>query len=329
MLHVFPSPRRCITVATVWSCLVLATSCSGGKSGDRSESPAGSNRSGRQSFNSFPQYKLSLLNYAKAKATAVCMSKEGYPQLSRASIREPDNNANELRVTPARFGPPDEAHAKKYGFGFGMDMPAQSPAVVSSDAGFNQNLKRCGKQSWQKVGDDAQRVHDTYMELFNTLGQEHDAALRAEADWERLNQGLLGCLAEAGYKPANPVEPLSPGKSGGTRKAATSPVSPQNFAVRLGGPRGGDERWRPTSQKGTVQVGPAIPARPYVPTADEIKFAVAYAKCNQKLDRTKVLMDRSAEIQDQVMSKHETEIAELNNRLDQLVRQASAMTGKS
>lgn len=328
MVSHFAPLRKHVAIAVAYSCLLLATACSGGSDGAGSATGEGV-RSGRESFSAFPQYKLSMLNYAKAKATAECMSKAGYPQLSQASIREPDNSVNELKVTPARFGPPDEGHAKRYGFGFGMDIPAQSPSVVSYDAGFDRNLQRCGKQSWQKVGTDAQRVHDTYMELFNTLGQEHDAALRKHADWERLNQALLACLAEGGYKPANVANPLSPGKGRGTGKDSASAVAPRNFGVRLGGPRGDDERWRPTARQGTVQIGPAVPPRPYVPTAGEIKFAVAYAKCNQKLGRTKVLMDRSAEIQDQVMSKHETEISELNNRLDQLVRQAGAMTGKS
>ncbi|MBA9007145.1 hypothetical protein [Thermomonospora cellulosilytica] len=317
--------------------LSLGALCASCSSGDSSGAGPAPESAGRLSFEQFPEYKVELLNYAHVKLTAECMKQAGYPQLAQAGVPEPDRARNLMRITPARFGPPDEAHARRYGFGYEWNSPAQPPSVVSFDKSFDKSHERCQEDAWRKIGPSAKRLYSSINDLSNKLITDYGRQLQAHPEWTRLNKALLSCLAESGYRPvATPGGGAGPGKEGQGRDpgAAGAPASsagqpePRSFGVRLGF-GGREESWRPTPRRGTVQVGPAIPARAYVPTAEEVKFAVVYAECNQSTGRTRTLTEISRKLQDEVMRRHETEFTELTATLDTLVTRAATLIGRT
>ncbi len=166
---------------------------------------------------------------------------------------------------------------------------------------------------WGDIGADAREVWDSYRELGNTLTREYFAALSAVMPRD-LTEATLNCLIGKGHPVVD-------------REAFLADGNPRYFGIALGALAGGADKWVPQRRPGAIQIGPATPARRYLPTAAESRFAVDFYRCDQQTRRIARILALTEEIERQVIAKHESALAELNPRLTVLVRKASAMAG--
>jgi hypothetical protein len=87
------------------------------------------------------------------------------------------------------------------------------------------------------------------------------------------------------------------------------------------------DNWRPAKKTGTVQVGPAVPARKYHPTAEESKLAVAWFQCSQQTRRVELELQAAYAAQQRYLDRFEGTVTELNARVEDAARKASTAAG--
>ncbi len=199
--------------------------------------------------------------------------------------------------------------------GFGEDTRPAPARVVSTDANYNANLDRCEKQAWEKFGPEARKTHESYNDLVNVL-----ADYRRDVDQEMpkdLSVKVFDCMAKRGYTASD-------------REAFLKTPSHRLFGVKYGSLDGGaEDAWEPARKPGTVEVGPAIPARHYTPTPEESALAVAWFHCNQETKRVEAWLQAVAKVQQRNVEKNQTWIEELNPKVEQLARKAAELAGAS
>jgi hypothetical protein len=267
------------------------------------------------SIHSFDLYlgdKLGLIDYAMRRTRNVCLAAAGYPQNLRAMSDTPVNPFTDLIVTASSFGPVDEETARRVGLG--RDAPAQPPRIVSYDPSYDQNLERCETAAWNKLGKEAQADYHSYFQLGNDLLDFRDQVNRELPP--DLIPKILDCLAAKGYSLPD-------------RAAYRHAPDLRMFGVKLGALEGHDDTWQPSRTPGTVQVGPAIPARRYIPTPEESALSVAFFQCRMQNHYVDLAMAASAHVQAEFVKRYESQFIELNPRIEELARKAADMAKAS
>jgi hypothetical protein len=187
--------------------------------------------------------------------------------------------------------------------------------VISSDPNYDRAYDNCGKKAWERLGDD---VQDAYFAYFD-LGNKISGRLMKQID-ERLDDGLaakmLTCVRDAGY----PVD---------DEQQFLKTPRPQLLGVTFGAPdTAPDNEWRPAKKTGTVEVGPAIPARPYRPTPEESDLAATWLSCRTSTTLAAQQMAAAIAVQKELVAEHETSFTELNPRIRRIAKQAATLIGQ-
>jgi hypothetical protein len=311
--------RRWSVAAFLAGVTVLApVGCAGGPGEvSRDVTPAGAGATAtlpaatRRSFDLFLGEQAGLLELAQQRIRNRCLAAAGFPQNLDAMLVRAGHIAPSLVITDTSFGWASEEEARARGFG--RDRAAQPPRIVSFDPAYDSNLRRCTDEAWAAIASDARTVWEGYRALGNTLTREFFAQL-AERMPRQLTEATLDCLSASGHRVRD-------------REAFLADGDPRHFGIRLGGLVGADDKWVPRRIPGTLQIGPATPALRYRPTEEESQFAVDFHRCDQRTGRVRRLLELTDGIQQQVIRRHEGTLAELNPRLEQLVRTASVLGG--
>lgn len=290
----------------------LLVSCSGAEpAGSTSGSPlaSGGKKEAGQSFDIFLGQELGLVEYAIRKIRNKCLAKAGYPQNLNGMLAAPTRTFPNLVITERSFGPTSEGEARR--FGFGRDAPAQPARVVSFDPGYDKSLARCEEDAKAAIGADVQRVIDAYIDLGNKIQAEYQAHLLKKIGEAKphVNQELLDCMSTKKYVPTD-------------RSAFLEEPDPKLFGIRFGDLENGGDNWEPKRVKGTVQVGPPVPAIRYVPTAQESALAVAWFQCRRSTGLSAALHKAASDVQADIVSRHEVQFEELNPQLQTMSRRA-------
>lgn len=252
--------------------------------------------------------KLGLIKFAMLKVRNRCLADAGYPQNLNGMADRPSNPFLSLVIRPGSFGPSTEEEARRRGFG--SDRPSQPARIVSFDLNYDKSLERCETRAWEKVGEEAQATYHGYFQFGNDLlGPTSDVHRKFDAE---LVPKLLDCMEAKGYRVAD-------------RQAYLKAPDLAHWGVKLGTLEGGQDDWKPERTPGTVQVGPPIPAKRYVPTPEESEMAVAMFHCNRQVGRFDRQMAEAERVQAELVTKHESTFAELNPKIEALARTAATL----
>lgn len=252
---------------------------------------------GVQPFETLRGKELGLLRWSIDRIRNECLAEAGYPQNLEHMATEPVDQFAYLHFDEGMFGPRTEEEARRSGFG--KDVPAQLARIVSFDANYDRALKKCEDAAWAKAGEHLRNLVSGYIELGNTLMAEFSIEYEKLANQKLpgLRQALADCLEKAGYKPAD-------------RERFIAEPDPKQFGIAFGGLEGGEDTWQPDRKPGTVQVGPATPARQYRPTPAEADLAVAWHRCVRSAGFIETLMPLVYQAQEMAVKRHEDRLAE-------------------
>ncbi|RAO22833.1 hypothetical protein [Micromonospora noduli] len=303
------------SAAAIFMAAALAAGCTAEAKQGPEGTPSGAGSSHEdaapQPFDVFLGAELGFIEYATKKIRDACMRDAGFPQLQKVSTGKPARLFEELIVTPGTFMPASDELARSRGFG--RDLPAKPARLVSKDPSFDQNLERCGKQSWEAIGPDANQVWKTYFELGNELTQAMVPVYRAHPP-SKVGESMAECLAGEGY--------VIPNKDHWVKEPSINV-----FGVPFGRHAEPVEaRWQPRRDAGDVQIGPAVPPAPYVPTEGEKKLATAWRKCGTAAGFDDFFLDMSMRQQKITIDRLETQFTELNPQITSLAKKAAALT---
>lgn len=230
--------------------------------------------------------------------TRTCMARSGFPQLKRAHSasghRSPLASYQPLDIHPLELGPTTTAQARRFGV-IGVSLAfrePESPTVVSRNRQYDRAYAKCherGQDGW--VGSATRTVSRAH-DLMNGLRRAHLAT--SEAAISDLLKGRLKCVRREGYGEVRPREWLgdksledllrSVGVTPGVEFPGTEPM--------LGAVANGD----------ITIVYPRRAAR-YVPSPSEVKFAVVYVRCGERLGFRQEL--KKAQLSSQRSQMHE------------------------
>ncbi|MFC7533986.1 hypothetical protein [Actinoplanes sp. GCM10030250] len=262
-----------------------------------------------QPFDILQGEKVGLVEHAQAKIQFKCMADSGYPQNQEIGVPPPINPFEGLTIGAGSLGPMTEAEARRTGFG--IDAVAERPALVSSDSNYDKAAERCDEKAWDTLGAGARETVWAYYELTNQLGpyrKELDRKLPKD-----LPAKLLDCITGEGYRAKD-------------RNEFLKTPNPDQLGVAFGELEPATARdWEPKRRSGTVDVGPAVPARRYLPTPEESELAVAWYRCRQKTDMLNAYLSAARPVQQAYVDRYESQITELNAKVEELSRKAAAL----
>lgn len=265
-----------------------------------------------QPFALFLGEKLGNIDYAQRKIRNQCLADAGYPQNLQVMMGRPRNPFSHLVVTPKTFGPVSEQEARQTGFG--QDVPASPPSVVSFDPNYDKVFDDCTKKAWAKLSDKAEKVYFGYFDLGNALGSTFLKTVNERVAASRWKE-LLSCLGAKGHRTAKEEDFLR------------SP-SPEQFGVELGeGDKRAEQNWQPKQVPGTVEVGPAVPAQRYQPSPQEAALAVAWVQCRRDTGIAQQQLDIAVAVQRELVAKNESSLVELNPQIESMAKKAADLIG--
>lgn len=255
---------------------------------------------------------LGLIDYAQLRLRNQCLAKAGYPQNLDVMQGAPRVDFDNLIITPRTFGPTTEQEARR--IGFGLDQPAEPPAVVAHDTNYDKAMDDCSKKAWQQLGVGAQQTYLAYFDLGNKLSGALIPTITSRLD-PQLPAKMLSCMQGKGYHADD-------------QQAFLRTPRPQLFGVRFGDPDPGPgATWEPDRTKGGVQVGPGALARQYHASPEEGALAVAWLQCRQQTGLAEQQMIVAVQVQEELVAKYETTFDELNPQIRMIAKQASALIG--
>jgi len=256
--------------------------------------------------------KVGLIDYAEQRLRNACMTAAGYPQNQQAALgSKPGSLFGDLAITAATFGSATEDDARR--LGFGADDPGEPARIISFDPNYDTALDRCERAAYDKVGAAAQKTLTSYNDLLNQLmayrGQVTDQLPKDNP------AKTLTCMDGKGFHIPD-------------RDAFLAHPGPDLYGVQGGVLDPAPETtWEPRHVPGTVQVGPAIPARKYHPSSQESALAVAWYQCGNETGRVPQEITIARALQQQYVDKYQTQIEELNPKIEALARSAATLAG--
>ncbi|WP_433298169.1 hypothetical protein ACQP2F_42720 [Actinoplanes sp. CA-030573] len=301
---------RRVALAALAVLLLPLAACSKTPAG---ATPGAAGQKNAQPFSAFLGDALGVVDYAQLKALGQCMADAGYPQNLRVMGPAPRNPFPQLVLTDATFGPPTEQVAKEHGFG--QDEAPVPPAIASFDPNYDHASDQCTSNAWKKLPPNAEKVYYSYFDLGNALSRPFLMTV-----YQRVGQPkwktLLTCLAGKGYHTSQ-------------EDSFFRVPDPGLFGVPLGDSAPDPaETWKPKEVPGTVEVGPATPAKRYVPSGRESDFAVAWFTCERDTGIAKLQMDTAMQVQQELVAKNEAKLTELNPQIQAIAKQAAALIGQ-
>ncbi len=293
--------RQNVIVALVLIlCAPLAAGCAASGAATSSSTVAGG--SATYPFDLYLQTELYKVHTAKNKLTAQCLAKAGYPELlsHRRYPAEPAELLLDVELFPRR------TTQEALRLGFGRSLPAESPSLVSFDAGFDRVQDTCVKEAQARLNVDDKLI-GSYVALVDQLHNERMAKL---ADVIRREESqAVGCLAKAKYAPDN-------------RDKYLSDLNPVHFGIPLGHLTENSVEWQPKRRPGTIEFGPSIPKREYVPTKEESQLAAALVRCRASVGFFTEVDKANRAVQAEIVAKYEATFTELNPRIKNAARVA-------
>ncbi|MBQ1050240.1 hypothetical protein KBX50_17405 [Micromonospora sp. C51] len=292
---------------------VLVTGCDRAGTDDRAAErslPPGQ----ASTFDLFLGDKVDFLDFAIRQLNAECMAKVGYPQMKQAGNDVYKGAGQMLLISRERFrGFASEQEARAQGFG--QDQAAERPPLVSYDPSFDKQMAACDKQSHEAIGVDGRAILDSYNEVGNAIATEFNGWSR---DSIRASLSpLVDCLEKEGFQLRD-------------RDSFINKLwDVKLFDIPLGTLDGEPYTWQPAKRPGTVQVGPAVPARRYVPSGREGELAAAWYRCDQASGRVEKLLSGARAEEAKIASKYEDRLAELNPKLEELAKRATVLVGRT
>ncbi|MEV4630232.1 hypothetical protein AB0J90_28630 [Micromonospora sp. NPDC049523] len=288
---------------------VLVTGCGSGPSEQLNKT----SNTDRQSFDVFLGDKVGVIDYAVNLVRNRCLADAGYPQNLQGMAGAPSVSFSYLKISAKSFGATSEDEARR--LGFGLDAPAQPGRVVSFDPSYDKNLERCQGKAYDSLDSDTKRILNAYKDLGNLLFTEFGTAMERfiKDQIPDAAASLQRCLAEKGYRSTNEA-------------AFLAEPDHRTFGVQFGDVEEGDE-WEPQRIKGTVQLGPPVPMKRYIPTAEESKLAVAWFQCRRDIGLTSRLIQFAREAQAEIVVRHESQLLELGAEIERVARAAARLTG--
>lgn len=255
---------------------------------------------------------LGLIDYAQLKLRNQCLAQAGYPQNLNVMLGGPRVVFENLIITPRSFGPTTEQEARR--IGFGIDQPAEPPAVVSYDPNYISAMDDCTKRAWRQLGAGAQQAYLAYFDLGNKLSGPLMVTIASRLD-AHLPAAMLACLRSEGYHTTD-------------EQAFLKTLNPALFGVKFGDPDpGAGATWRPDKTSLEVQVGPAAPARRYQASAEEGALAVAWLRCRQQTGMAEQQMAVAVQVQTELLDKYEATFDELNPQIQKYAKRAATLIG--
>ncbi|GIE95611.1 hypothetical protein [Paractinoplanes rishiriensis] len=255
---------------------------------------------------------LGLIDYAQLKLRNECLAEAGYRQNLETMMDRPIPAFATFAITARTFGPTTEQEARRVGFG--RDQPAEPSPVVSFDPNYDRTMDECGEKAWDRLGDDVRDIYHSYFDLGNKI-----AGSLMKTVHDRLDKGIpakmLACVRESGYRTTDEEEFLRTPR-------------PQLLGVAFGAvDQTSATEWQPAKKPGTVEVGPAVPALRYHPTAEESELAVVWLRCRQRTTLAEQQLAVAVAVQKEMVTRYETSFTELNPRIRDIAKQATALIG--
>ncbi len=229
-----------------------------------------------------------------------CMAKAGYPELQQAVGQPASGSFDDLKVNAGSFGATSAAEARRRGFG--RDVPAEPPAVRSTSQKFSDAMDRCTQEANARLGPNAQEVQNRYYDLGNQLRM----ALRpvyADKMPPRFAVPVLACLQAKGFTSKTP--------------------DVRTFGVPFG--NAGPEPSPGWDKRGVLQVRPANPARPYVPTTQESALAETWYDCTTTAGWPHFQLTRALTLQATTVRRLKPQLDELTPSIESQARQATTV----
>ncbi|GAB3933687.1 hypothetical protein GCM10029976_041540 [Kribbella albertanoniae] len=229
-----------------------------------------------------------------------CMAKADYPELQEIGGQPASGSFDDLKVTAAAFGATSAVEARRRGFG--RDVPAEPPAVRSTSQKFSDAMDRCTQEANARLGPNAMEVQSRYYDLGNQLRM----ALRpvyADKMPPRFAVPVLACLRAKGFTSKTP--------------------DVRTFGIPFG--NAGPEPSPGWDKRGVLQVRPANPARPYVPTSQESALAAAWYDCTTTAGWPRFQLTRALALQATTVHNLKPQLDELTPTIKSLAHQANTV----
>lgn len=253
---------------------------------------------------------LGTIELAQRTVRDQCLLAAGFSQNVDVGDRVRRNPLGPLLLSATGFEPRTEAEARARGFG--ISTRVEPARLVSFDARYDKAFDRCAREAWAALGSGAERAYQRYVGVVNKVmaGFGDEVARRRN----RQIPGLMAtCMSSAGFPPGNRAEFLR------------APDPAARFGVPLGRLSGSPDAWQPDPARGGVQVGPPVAARSYVPTEAESDLAVAWWRCSRRTGRTADFRAASTAAQQSLMTRHASELADLDGAFGKAARRAAEL----
>ncbi|HEU5470660.1 MAG TPA: hypothetical protein VFV67_08400 [Actinophytocola sp.] len=267
----------------------------------------------KQPFDIVRSEQVGLIDHAQQRIRNTCLADAGYPHDRDHHLARPQDPFGFLTVSARDFGPTSEDEARRTGFG--RDFGGEPARVVSTDPNYDAASERCAQLAWDRLGPAAREVRTAYSDLVNALApyrRDVDAELPAD-----LPGKLMNCMAGRGYAVPD-------------QDAFRKTPSHRLFGIAYGHlETGAEETWEPVRRPGTVEVGPAIPPRRYIPTPAESELAVAWFHCGRETGRVDAQLAGVQRVQARYVEKYRTWIDELNPKVEEMARHAAGIASGS
>jgi hypothetical protein len=278
------------------------------------QAPAGEPEStppASMSFNMLQGADLATIDLSVRLIRNRCMATAGYPQNLEHMSTRPQNPLSPILASARGFEPESEQAARQNGFGW--DVAAQPARIVSFNPEYDSALERCTNTAWRFLGGEAAlRNYYDYGVLVNAIVMPFSEEVERRIPGD-VPAKMYDCMSGRGYEAADRETFL------------TRPDPRTSFGVPLGTLNQPPDTWRPARISGTVQVGPATPARHYLPTGAESELAVAWFRCSVETGRHQHYRVASEQAQHHLMTSHSAELAELGPMVDDLARRADRL----
>ncbi|WP_344157275.1 hypothetical protein, partial [Kribbella yunnanensis] len=253
-----------------------------------------------QPYDAFRGDLLDVITAAVLVERDRCMAAAGFPELQEVGGRPASGAFDDLKLTAAAFGATSVEDARRRGFG--RDVTAEPPAVRSTSQKFSDAMDRCMASANDRLGPNAADVQARYYDLGNQLRM----ALRpvyADKMPARFAVPVLSCLQRKGF----------------TSKTADV----RTFGVPFGS--AGSEPSQGWDKRGVLQVRPAKPARPYIPTTQESALAAAWHDCTTTAGWPRYQLTRALSLQATTIRHVKPQLDALTPTIQSLTTQANAI----
>lgn len=246
-----------------------------------------------------------------------CMADEGFPQLMRAheltAQRSPQGRSEPLRIDPLEMGPYTAEQARGYGMVGTVTLFAKSEPgmVISKDPAFDAARKSCEQRFDKRAANDVTELLKQSSDLQNDI---RSGFLESTSDpIRKLVERRLECVRSLGYPQLDPKSAIESDNFSTMLQQIGIP-SPDLVAPTPPEPK---------IERGQVVVVPPAPLASHRPQPDEVKFALAYVSCGEKLKFVEELEALQVGPRKTLTDRYGVQLAALSTGLKASVRKSA------